>query len=181
MVRMAFKDIVQFKKGFTLIELLVVIAIIGLLASIVLTSLNGSRTKAQIAKMQEDAHSIETQLAISRTNQLAIMTGSYCTGCGFVAGQTLKSQTTMLTTNNTAWSKIGFTTAPSDPWGDPYFFDENEGESGGCGHDVVYSAGPDGIFGHVFGNSSVAPDVISTLPSDDGYYFTITHYSCPGN
>ena len=49
-------------KSFTLIELLVVIALIGLLASIILVSLKGTRGKARIAKGLEFSQSVQNVL-----------------------------------------------------------------------------------------------------------------------
>jgi prepilin-type N-terminal cleavage/methylation domain-containing protein len=46
------------KKGFTLIELLVVVAIIGVLAGIVLVSLNSARTKADKSSLQSTLASV---------------------------------------------------------------------------------------------------------------------------
>lgn len=53
------------KKGFTLIELLVVIAIIGVLASVVLASLNSARKKSRDARRIADIKQIQLALEMN--------------------------------------------------------------------------------------------------------------------
>lgn len=54
----------NYSKGFTLIELLVVVAIIGLLASVVLASLNSARSKGTDAAVKSNLKNAQTQAEI---------------------------------------------------------------------------------------------------------------------
>jgi len=69
-------------RGFTLIELLVVIAIIGILASIVLVSLGGARTKAKDAAIKANLDQMRLMLELQYTTDpvtgyLGITTGEH--------------------------------------------------------------------------------------------------------
>jgi len=75
----------KIKNGFTLIELLVVIAIIGILSSVALASLNSARTKANVARKQEDFKNISTALYMFY-DQYGRMPVNYNPCCGATEG-----------------------------------------------------------------------------------------------
>ncbi len=67
----------QMKKGFTLIELLVVIAIIGMLAGIVLASLNTARNKGSDAAIKGNLGGSRTQAELYYDTNSAYSTAVY--------------------------------------------------------------------------------------------------------
>jgi prepilin-type N-terminal cleavage/methylation domain-containing protein len=73
------------KEGFTLIELLVVIAIIGVLASIVLASLNSARRKSRDARRIADIKQIQLALELyfdANNNSYPANLDLLTSGCG---------------------------------------------------------------------------------------------------
>ncbi len=79
----------MYTRGFTLIELLVVIAIIGLLASIVLASLNTARDQSKDAAIQSDLHGVQAQAEVIRGSSPCYLGASgTCAGSAATIGNT---------------------------------------------------------------------------------------------
>ena len=71
------------KKGFTLIELLVVIAIIGILATVILVSLNTARRNSRDARRVSDLRQVALALEMYASEQGGYPVSATCTAATF--------------------------------------------------------------------------------------------------
>jgi prepilin-type N-terminal cleavage/methylation domain-containing protein len=76
----------NFKKGFTLIELLVVIAIIGVLSSIVLSSLNNARSLSKDARRKMELKQVQTAIELYYSKCNTYVVKQNCTGTAYGSG-----------------------------------------------------------------------------------------------
>jgi prepilin-type N-terminal cleavage/methylation domain-containing protein len=140
----------QYDAAFTIVELLIVIVVIGILAGITVVAYSGIQARARDAKITNDLDQLTKAIEIARNNGgkvLTIITGSSWTG-GNCATKPTGTDLAALARSDGCWtsylSSLNTITAASglnvnnmvDPWGRPYYIDENEG-SPGCLHDTI--------------------------------------------
>ena len=131
------------QKAFTIVELLIVIVVIAVLAAVTIVAFNGIRQRAQTTKIKTDLAMLSKAVQAARINSGEVAT-RYVTGstgtasqCVVLAADVDLSDRVAAATCWTAYDNALNTISNAsnmnirglvDPWGRPYFIDENEKE-----------------------------------------------------
>lgn len=140
----------RFNRAFTLIELLVVIAIIGILAAVVLASLNDAREGAHKARVREQLRQAEIAMEMLYNDTGVYSHGHdrYCppgVNGGTDNEEPLDTASAGLVADNSVAGWDGpYMTDVTDPWGNPYYLDEDyQCTAGALGCNGIADSGQD--------------------------------------
>jgi prepilin-type N-terminal cleavage/methylation domain-containing protein len=165
--------------GFTIVELLIVIVVIAILAAILRLSCgayNGIQARARQSKMSSDLVQLEKAVDAARTIQdkpMYDITGN----SGTAYGCTIKANGTDLAAlpkTDACWVDYlntlnAISTAGGvnvrglvDPWGRPYYIDENENQNdnGTCTQDVLGTYKQPFVSGWTYDNTTLLSNIL---------------------
>lgn len=154
-----------FDEGFTLLEILMVIGIIGLLASMILVSMNNARNSARVVKARAEVSNIRKAIAMLEDDSSEwpghktiddIESGA---SGNELWDLTLPMAGIMATDGGFQnWSGPYMASIPLDPWGNPYFFDTDydiDPTAGTRWAAVIGSFGPNGAGQNVYDEDNI--------------------------
>lgn len=150
--------------GFTLLEILIVIAIVGILATVILAALGDSREQAHVRAAQQELRNVHAAIELMHLHTGKYPHGSdrYCPPIDASNNEVDLSADSagLVATDGSHQNWQGpYIEDILDPWGNPYFLDEDyyctAGATGCRGHttggvadrSVLVSCGPDGMIG----------------------------------
>lgn len=143
----------KYRFGFSIPELLVVIVVIGILSTIALISYNGIQDRARDGKMKADIKELQSAIEIARSKKATTLFGitNNEATAWFCTQHEADTDLASLPKSDNCWTVYQSTLnqisdasgkdvrSLVDPWGRPYFIDENENQNnmGSCTKDLI--------------------------------------------
>lgn len=130
-------------KGFTIVELLIVIVVIGILAAITIVAYNGIQARARTTAVNSDLRSLEKAMLMYRADRgILPLSADWYSG---TAMPPTSRWATEVIAGLKAEKIIATSALEKDPWGQYYWYDNNDCAIGSTGNSPLKSVGPDGL------------------------------------